>query len=502
MIEENKYHINYATAGKSLFDFEEEKHLELKKINSKNWNAWRILKTPLFFYIIYREHPSKEPNSKRKKAFIIVKAIKIFFTLFLTFLKLIKIYLYNIQKKDLVIFVTLSANKTLIDKDGKAHDVIVDYFIEKKIVNNYIYIEIPDNFGRSLLKSAVKSNFIASEFLIFYRILYKIIHRREFIKTPSKEITNLFNNHFKKFNISIEASLTKNLLTEFWVDYCVFLFIFRVFKPKLVVFNDQFATGRMAAAKKMKIKTIELQHGLMDEYYPQYLLNPKFREIIDNLPIADIIGVFGEFHKKQLLNKGFFNESQIFVLGKFDIANTAPKIQRFSSKKTILFISQGTLLFEQTVKDLTQLLELIDLNQYFIILKLHPLEPAELVLQYQQLCLGHVENVKIIQKELSALELIPVCDVVLGYNSTVLLESAAKKKAVFSLSDGVCAKGIFSIIGEDDELRKSIKNSADVGDFVKSISDAFYDSYDVGSYLFSPDYLKNSKKIFNEALGS
>lgn len=486
--------LNYSNASKLLFEFENSKFEKLRHIQTKNWNAWRVVKTSVFFNTIYSVIAYSSPINKKSINVpyqILFAALKTVIFLF----KLVKIFYLNVFTKDLVVFVTLSANKTYIDNDGKVHDVMVDHFIESGIVKNYCYIEIPDNHGRHLLPCAVKSNFLTTEFSSVITLLSKIISRASFVKEPSKEIAKTFNAHFNEFGASVEVAQIEGILTDFWADYYLYLFFFKLLKPKLVVLNDQMATGRMAAAKKLRIKTIELQHGLMDEYYPQYLIHPNFKEIADDLPIADKIAVFGDFHKKQLLNKGFYTENQIFVLGKFDITDTKPTTQRFSSKKTILFITQGRLLFEQTIKDLSQLLESINWGQFFMILKLHPLEPEELVQQYQQLCLGHGENVQIIQKEFSVLEIIPVCDIILGYNSTVLLEGAAKKKAVFSLSDSICVNGMFSIIGKDDKLEKCIKICTCVDDFINLIYEPNFASDDTEDYLFKNNLLKNAEEL-------
>lgn len=487
----HKKKLTISNTGRLLFEFEEKFYPALSKIKIGHWNAWRIVKTDLFFECLYHDLKRESPYPSRKKSK--TGAFKKIINIIKTFAKLLFLAFQKRSRK-LYLIITLSANKTYLRADGKLQDVVVDYFIESGIIQNYIYIEQPDKHQRHLLPSVAQTQFYTSQFSILISLISKFLRLFNAYKNQSKALSAIWNDAFNQYGIYISTQQLQNLFIYFHSEYLTYLTIYKILRPSWALFNDQMFSGRMAAAKRLDIKSIEFQHGLMDEYYPQYLMHPAFRGIKGELPLADIIAVFGEFHKNQLLNKGFYSEKEVFVLGKFGMTNGTESISQFSDRKTIVFITQGELLFKQTIKDLETIVTNLDFKEYTLIIKAHPLEPPNLIESYNHIHSRFSKQIKVIQKEYSISQILPVVDYVIGYNSTVLLEAVYYKKVVFSLCDEHSPQGIFSVIGNDQTLKEYLIVCENADEFIHLITNRTQinnENKSISNYLFDDNYEQN-----------
>lgn len=89
-------------------------------------------------------------------------------------------------------------------------------------------------------------------------------------------------------------------------------------RPKLIIQTYEagpYAKAFEYVAKKLKIKTFGIQHGLIPSDYPDYM----FKEIFDNDPLGNMIPdktlVFGEYYKQLLTTKGNYPENKVAVFG-------------------------------------------------------------------------------------------------------------------------------------------------------------------------------------------
>ena len=485
---------NYANLGSKLFSFEEKMFDTLSTIKIGKWNAWRVIKSEVFFSAIYKGIRKKVENSSAQRSQsnfkLLVSSIKGFY-------KLLYYFVWRIFKKNVACIVTLSINKTVKNEDGLWVDVVVDNLIKKAGIKNFIYIEVPDNNGKYLQKAFIKRSFLSNEFSFFIFSIHKFLEIIGFFQKQAAEIESTWLAYFK-CPFPLESKNTNAVFNKFYGEYFFYKLFFSITRPALLVVNDQMATGKIAAAKVKGIKTIELQHGMMDEYYPQYHLHPNFLAVKISLPLAEKIGVFGQFHKNQLTKKLFYKEEDVEVIGKYDTTSTLRRISRFSNNKTIVFVTQGKLLFEQSKVDLTNLINQLNFTNYFLIIKLHPLESEHLVDWYLEL-VKNKANVRVIKDEFNINQILPVADIVLGYNSTVLLEAAYHNKVVVTLPDMFCKKGIFTVTGEDEILEGCIDFHNSIDSFINDLNrfEVRMDNEEVKNYLYDRAYSFNVKKMIN-----
>ncbi|MBI1767950.1 MAG: hypothetical protein HYR67_06225 [Bacteroidetes bacterium] len=310
----------------------------------------------------------------------------------------------------------------------------------------------------------------------------------------------MFNNELENMGLAVPRARLIQIISGFWVDYIFYSLLFRLFRPKLLITNDLMSSGAMAAARSLQIQSLELQHGLMDEYYPLYQMHPKFLAIKDRLPIADKVGVFGQFHKDQLLLKGFWQSNEVINVGKFELPKENNSIARFSDKPTLLFATQGSLFFNQSLVFINSLLK-NSFTDFQLVIKLHPLEPGTCKKEYQKI---ESENsrVKLIQSEFNLDELFSVSDFVLSYNSTVLIEAVAKGIISFTICDDLLKNGIYDLIGGSPTLEKfliKVNGVEEVVNFIqrKDKIDQSQEFQAVSNYLYEASYAEKLIRIIN-----
>ncbi len=505
--------LNYWNLGKEFFEFEKTAFSELSKIEIKGFNAWRIIKTPLFFEFIKqnlnegvqeKSHEEKNKKGTVKKISIlskyVLKSLKGLFTIF--FLWVSK------KKKGLAVIITFSGNKTFKDDNGLLNDILVDGFIQHDVFKNYVYIEITDNREIHKKKAYVKSDILTADYEFIYKILLRRLRNKKLFFAQSRNLTALINTHFKKYGLEMSVESCEKTMNYFYAEYLLFSFLFRVLQPEVLLSNEILGTGIMGAAQKKGIRIIELQHGLMDEYYPQYQLNPLFLKTPNTVIGPDMIAVFGAFHKHQLISKKYWQENEIYVLGKKHYRSEKKSPERVSSKMTILFPSQGNALFQQTQDLLVSLIKLIKGINAHLILKLHPSEKEEAKEWYYSFAEDHNDAVTIIHLEKNINEILPGCDIVMGYHSTVLFEAVALAKFPITLADKDLPLGINSLIGENEflgDVIKVVQNLSEVEIILNHItSDEKFcrewmaEINNVKECLYASNYENNCRDLINK----
>lgn len=200
------------------------------------------------------------------------------------------------------------------------------------------------------LKERLKSNhnWIPIEILLKEK-KSKIV--KDEISKLKKSINKLLKKDLDDYLVYEDISLTKYLNDSFqdlFLEPNLPTYIHLVNKlgeylkeihPKVIV--QVYETGTYAkvfeiVGKKLGIKTIGIQHGLIPTDYPDYL----FKEIRDEKnplgnPIPDITLVFGEYYKKILTEIGRYPKDKIIIFGNSTYFNFE-KIKQMLDKKTIL----------------------------------------------------------------------------------------------------------------------------------------------------------------------
>lgn len=486
-----KSEFDISNTAKLLFNFENHYFDDLSKLNFMGWNLWRIVKNQIYFDIINKvyvqDETIREKTERRKsiKLFNFFQTLKSIFHLFF-------IGIIDLRKKNRVLVITSYGNKKYNIGNEKLIDPIVDGLFSSGFNLNYRYVVYGKINSENQHELFVKHDLHLDTFYPITAFIGLFLKKLNGGNSKIDEIRKIWIKYFGS-----EKYLTNNLelkrsLVYFKIDYYMFKVIYFILKPKLVIFNDQYSLGRVAAAKKMGIVTIELQHGLMDEYYPQYQLNSKFNRISNEIAKTTYIGVFGKFHLNQLLSKGYFKKSEIRIIGKMDLTNLKPRASNFNR---LLFITQGSILYKNTISDLEIIGKLLVKSNMKLIIKLHPSEDLEsysdLMEKFESF---NFKNYTLVKSEYTINELLQEVDVVVGYYSTVLLEAVYSKIFTISIAFKGAKMGIFSVIGKDILLEKYIQVIQNVGDLtniINSRSNEKFNYNSVGKYLFNTNVNAN-----------
>ncbi|MBB1193876.1 hypothetical protein DNC80_09400 [Flavobacterium sp. SOK18b] len=332
-------------------------------------------------------------------------------------------------KKTTVIFNTNTSN--ILDSTGKYYNRICDYFYEKDLKNTF-FIEEPTGFKH--FKSRRHSNYYSKlSFSIFIEIYGKILKIIEKSKTKQSaqivdEIILEINEILSSKNLSIDSDKLKSALIRRIIlikpTYCLYMFFFKLKRVKNIYIEDGYygldKSIIIKAAKDLKIKVFEPQHGFVNKLHPAYNFGT---EILKNASLKsyypDYFLCYGEFWKN---NINVFNETILF--GNPHLEKTIKEKTNFKVKKQILVIGSGVTIIETNL--LLKSLLKYKFEGYEIVYRPHPLESENINSRYSEnIKLG----IKIDKKDLydSLIE----SEIIVGELSTVIFEALAFRKTVY-----------------------------------------------------------------------
>ncbi len=310
-------------------------------------------------------------------------------------------------------------------------------------------------------------------------------------------LTNDMTNLFTYNGISIWKYI-KYTFDEIFYESYIFTYLRLIYgleaffeknRPKQII--QVYETGAYAkafevVAKKLKIKTIGIQHGMWATIIPPEYLHKNIQSNNNPLghPIPDLTCVFGEYDKKLLVEKGNYPPEKILVTGNLSlfyldkIKNSLDKnflMEKYHiENKQVIFVPLSSRIYYAAKHKA----EVILLNHLFSLFKddstkvflIRP-HPGDKFNQQELSKLCPSKN--FICSELSLFEDIFVSDLVVLTYSTVGLEATLFNKPVFYVSilkgdtsnfseyyDPFIKNGIIHTISIDDLLTKI--NSCDV----------------------------------------
>jgi len=299
-----------------------------------------------------------------------------------------------------------------------------------------------------------EGNWIPFE-ILFNDKLKKKFHK-EFLKKFKKLLkSKLFQTQFKYKGINYWSSISNNFF-EMTFDYHIPLWLklydsillnFSKNPPKFVILLYETGPSSLSiiyACKKLGIKTLGFQHGIIHSHHPFYMhdqfLSPSNQF---GFPLPDKLLLFGKISKDILKSKGY-PESTLVPYGNpmfFDIENlkkiNKPElIKKYNlppNSNFILFAPPGMRIYKNTVHNfnldiLKKLLETINSNKnFFVIVKPHPSDDPN---EYDSKLKGR-KNVKILRDNL--LELILLSDVIISSISTSIIDALCLERPVIKV---------------------------------------------------------------------
>lgn len=501
--------------GKSLYDFEDQYFEDIKMLRIFGFNAWQIVKYPLYWELITQDEQQPLPagntgtSGRKYLGKLSAQLNKIPGLLKLSY-SLVKLNTRAKRRKDRTLFYAHSVDKAFNAEKGQYFNGLIDPFITNGIVTSYIYAETPQE-GKYKDPSLVERDFKASELVVLSSFIRIFSSRKAPVKQLADQLYRLLESHFTKAGIEVRLSreYLQDILEGFCSEYQYSILFLKAVRPKLIITSERLGSGLLAAAKKLSIPSIDLQHGLIDQYHAQYIHVKKMRAIKDHLIVPSYLGVFGNLHKEVLLYDGFWAEEDVVMLGNSRIQANRVKYMHGSpetGEKVIMIPTQKT-----TFGDLKTLLEkLITLEglRYKIILKIHPLEPQANIDVYESLASRKPDLIILAAKESNTYELMMKARLIVGFDSAVLLEAVSMVRPCITLTTAAAPKGIHGFYPngglEDAIIPVKVCDTTALVDLIHRVmeDDSFYkewvkklDTY--SDNLYSKDYLQNCKNFIN-----
>lgn len=298
-----------------MIDFikEAETKYNVSSISVNDIQVWPFLRVSYYFQYgrSYRFDVLNNNSNKIKTTFSKLKRVR---NVFYGFWNLFKKY-------DYIVF-SDTFEKRLVN--GKYIDKIAEFLIYELGEKRVLLIENPVNgihFNRSEI--SIKNIISLDIFCIFcnkYFLRKKVCINNEVIL---KEIN-------KKYRLNINYH---RIIAQF--IFCKYLFklFYKIYRPKAIFINCYYSLIHQAAiyaAKKMGIKTIELQHGIINNKHPAYNVFTH----LDKSFFPDYLLTFGDY-VKNIFNEGnyFIKRENVLSVGSMYIDYINNKYQ--PSKETI-----------------------------------------------------------------------------------------------------------------------------------------------------------------------
>ena len=422
--------------GKSLFDFEKGQIAKIKFCTYGRWNVWPLIKFSMY-YSIFAGISNTCPSANRTSIIVFFKAY---------IRSVAEVFKISFKGRGKYIVFPLDIEKLMKNDKGEYVNVTIDPLVSLIGRESCIYIERPFN-GCFKTKSQYQYDLNEDGIRFLIAALSRII---AFFHAKPAVLGNLsieLNKYYKsKFNF-IAQSYSKTVeraYYQFIAEYWVYLFLFYLWGPKVVITTDQFATGKAAAAKRLKIKLFELQHGFIERYKPDYILSKKMLEIKEQIPIPDSLLLYGEFYKEILLKGGFWRSKEISSIGNYRLSILRTFNIPISQSCNLLFPTQWTT-FERSKIILDILASSFLSCSVILIIKLHPAEHPINVKWYKAFSRKN-ENVKLASQEDDIYQLMYDSNLIIGFDSASLLESIALNKPVLSITNTEFGTGILDCI--------------------------------------------------------
>lgn len=301
----------------------------------------------------------------------------------------------------------------------------------------------------------------------------------------------------RKAGFSTKASLSLLCDLNMQCIRCVFWNLFFQRSKNLKVLVGDYDRGHepsviFSCAKKYGIKTVVLQHGVVN---PAYAFTPL---------IADKVCVWGEMQRLQLKELGA-NDDQIVVTGTpiIETIKKSTELRKEILKKHGIDRGKANIVLavnpikedynRKLIETLEKACEYLGIHRFNFWIKLHPAQNSS---QYKWV--EERSNIKLMDKSITPDEFFNICDLLVTHNSGIATEALYYQIPV----------GILDIlplsIGNCFELHKHlqvplIKDSMELADFILSATIA--KSYNTGQSGIQKIYYKTGTEAATEIVG-
>ncbi|MBK0401713.1 hypothetical protein I5M27_01875 [Adhaeribacter sp. BT258] len=438
-----------AQLGKLLYKFESENTEAIGKLQINKFLIWSIAKPSIFFFPFEQTSESNSGSSKSNNS-VVTKLKSILGFLINLFLVLLKC----IGRKKIVILFNSTINKKTKNNKGEHFNFITDPYVTEGVLHTYLNIEY--TVGEKVQGPSTVKTDLNIDGLFSLSILLRLFISKRKIKRDSQKLEGLLNDFFNKSNvkIQIDCQFIEQILINFYTDYKLCKALFSLLKPKIIISSEKIGSGVFGAAIDLNISSIDIQHGVVDPFDGMYQYSPNLLPYKQKMVIPTEIGVWGIQFKKLMLEKGFWEEKEVRVLGNHRINSFKDNFKRSNADSTIILFPTQWPFFEEAMELLNKL-KVERPHVFNLKIKIHPIEPDNFVKQYEEFAEQNKEWVSISYPAEDIYKLIAHSKVVLGFNSTSLIEAINLGIPAISLTTRGYNQGVHYYLGTSSLLLKN-----------------------------------------------
>lgn len=501
--------LDFSTIGEVLYRFAEEQEQQLRQIYSKGFWSWAILKETMFHLLLgqmtrkaQEDMASLSVTAASGNRLRILRHVMLF-----PFLLAGKCLKY--RKHHPVLILSNQSDRIMSDEAGRRLNPMFDVLVSHAVTSQKM-LTLENAPAEAIPNPAVQPDIYLGPLTVYIRVLSRLMMLSGSEKHQAMAIAELFNNWFRRHHLeaSVQQSEVRLMLCRFRASQFIFQIIWKGLQPSLILGSERGATGECAAAKKLGIPVLEFQHGLMDRYYTDYMYPAWMKSNPKAAAAPDALVLFGAVHGEFLSDAGFWEAEQLLPAGSYRVDVRRGK-HNIETDQVILYANQWHV-FEHASELFTRWLASgwFQRNRWKLNIKLHPLDPPHVRTFFSQLCSEYPETCAFFGTDTDIYQLIPDARVLLGYDSTVLVEAVSLGKPVISIDPGVIEGGLHSYVPFTAGL-SSIRLANDL----KSIERLLGELTNAESYrswmakveaeghrIFTPGYVENMKKMLHSWL--
>ena len=268
-----------------------EENYAVNSIKVNDIQVWPFLRSK--YLAIIADRNLNINHSKKNNLYPIIKSIRNF-----------SYGLLNLPKK--MNYLVFSDTMELRLIRGKYVNKLAYDIIEMLGKDRTLVIENPYYQNHKKISKLKMKNVISLDFFNILSIIYPFKLKLEI---ENEKILKDINSKYEiTFNYS--ASIKK-----FFYYNMIFNILFKIKKPKAIFISDYYNLPHQAAiyaARKLGIKTVELQHGIINSKHSAYNI---FSEV-DRSFFPEYLFVFGDYYKDFFnINDYFIDKKNIFSVG-------------------------------------------------------------------------------------------------------------------------------------------------------------------------------------------
>jgi hypothetical protein len=220
-------------------------------------------------------------------------------------------------------------------------------------------------------------------------------------------------------------------LAIFWEDFRFYYQLFKNSKTELVLFICHYHNeGMLAACKLLRIKSVELQHGLIARNDLYYVYHEQFKPIMRKALFPDTLFVYGPYWRNIVLEGSEFEPDQVIVAGDY-LQRTTQNANHFLAKQQVIVVCAQKLMHKEYFYYCQRLKQcLMDYPEWRVIVKLHPLEPKKEL--YKEV-LGN--DFELVDMERTLDELLAIAKIQISIYSTTFFDAIGYDVVNFSIQN-------------------------------------------------------------------